>query len=148
VPVVPLATNTSYTVTVAGVQDVSGNALVAPETTTFTTGTGADLIGPSVVSVSPASNTSGVPVNAVVQIQFSKRIDPFTVNGSTFYLYPQDTGIPMAGSIVVSADGQTATLTPAEPLQTETTYWVIATYGITDLEGQALSYFQSYFGTQ
>jgi large repetitive protein len=124
----------------AGVQDVSGNALAAPVTTTFTTGTGADLVAPTVASVSPANGANGVPTNAVVQLRFSKRIDPYTVNGGTFYVYAQDTGMPVAANISVSADGLTATLAPAGALQTETSYTMQVTNGITDLEGQGLPY--------
>src|SRR5260370_11649539 len=131
VPVVPLATNTTYTVTVAGVQDVSGNTLAAPETTTFTTGIAADLTPPSVVSVSPGSNVSGVPANAVVQVQFSKRVDPLTVTSATFYVYPQSTGIPVAGTVTVTADGLTATFTASAPLAAATLWAIPATHGST-----------------
>ena len=147
IPQIPLDTNTTYTLTVTGVQDVSGNALLAPLTTTFTTGAGADLTAPSVLTISPASGAVGVPVNAVVEVQFSKRIDPFTVSSSTMYVYPQDTGIPMAASIAVSGDGLTATLTPASPLQTGTGYQVIVTSGVTDLEGQGVGFFAPSFST-
>src|SRR5208337_879787 len=145
VPVVPLTPSTGYTVTVTGVQDVSGNALTAPSTTTFTTGAGADLIGPQVVAVSPANNAGGVPVNAVVQVQFSKRIDPLTVTPSTFLLYPTDTWIAISGVVTVSTDGLTATFRPNAPLSTALTYQVQLTNGVADLEGQTLSSFYSYF---
>jgi hypothetical protein len=144
-PVQPLATSTTYTVTVTGVQDVSGNALTAPSSTTFTTSSGADLTAPVVVSVSPANGASGVPTNAVVQLQFSKRIDPLTVTPSTFIVYPTNTGIPISGTIMVSADGRTATFAPSAPLSTTATYQVQATNGIVDLEGQSLSTFNSTF---
>ncbi len=148
VPVVPLATNTTYTVTVAGVQDVSGNTLAAPVTTTFTTGTGADLTPPSVVTVSPLDGASGVPTNAVVQLQFSKRIDPFTVTAGTLQVRPSSTGIPIAGSITVSADGLTATFTPSAPLASGSSYQILATSGVSDLQGQTLSFFFTSFTTK
>src|SRR5208337_4007856 len=147
-PLGGLAANSSYAVVIMPqVADIAGNLVTNPGSYTFSTGDAPDTSHPQVTSVSPANNAGGVPVNAVVQVQFSKRIDPYTVNSSTFYLYPQDTGIPIAGSIAVSADGLMATLTPAQPLQTETMYWVNATYGITDLEGQTPSYFSSNFTT-
>ena len=145
IPVVPLTTNTAYTVTVTGVQDVSGNALVSPETTTFTTGAGADLTAPSVISVSPANGASGVATNAVVQLQFSKRIDPLSVTPSTFLVFPTSTGIPIAGALAISANGLTATFTPNAPLSTTVTYEVQATAGIVDIEGQPLPTFESSF---
>jgi large repetitive protein len=144
-PVVPLNTNTAYTVTVAGVRDVSGNALLAPVTTTFTTGAGADLTAPSVVSVSPANGASGVATNAVVALQFSKRIDPLSLTPSTFFVFPTNTGIPIAGALTVSADGLTATITPNAPLSSTATYEVQATTGIVDIEGLPLASFISTF---
>jgi len=65
-PVLPLAGSTQYTVTISGVQDLSGNTLPTPVTTSFTTAPGADLNRASVVTVSPVSGAAGVPVNSVV----------------------------------------------------------------------------------
>jgi len=147
VPVAPLNPGTSYTVTITGVQDMSGNSLSSPVTTSFTTGTGADLTPPTALSVSPPSGTTGVLTNSVIQLRFSKRIDPFTVTNSTFFVFPSSTGQHIAGTIMVSTDGLTATLTPAVPLAVSTSYLLEATSGITDLEGQPLVFFSSSFTT-
>jgi large repetitive protein len=147
VPVVPLNTGTTYTVSVTGVQDLSGNPLATPVTTSFTTGTGADLTPPVVTTVSPANGAGGVPTNGVIQLQFSKRVNPLTVNTADFIVFPQATGIPIPGTIAVSADGLTATFTPASPLSPSTGYFIEATGGILDLEGQGLQFFFSSFGT-
>lgn len=61
-----------------------------------------------------------------------------TVTSTTFYLYPNSTNIPVAGSISFSTDGQTVTLTPSEPLDSLTLYIVQLTSSITDLEGHSL----------
>jgi hypothetical protein len=138
-PVVPLAASTLYTLTIGAVQDLSGVLLATPVTTTFTTGTGVDLIAPQVVQVSPANGATGVPTNAVMELKFSKRIDPLTVGSGTFLVGPQSTGIPIGASITVSADGLTATLTPSSPLAASTAYFMEAT-GITDLVGQGINF--------
>jgi YD repeat-containing protein len=148
VPVVPLNTNTTYTISVTGVQDLSGNALTAPSTTTFTTGTGADLTPPVVTTVSPANQAGGVPTNAVIQLQFSKRVDPLTVTTADFLVLPQATGIPIPGTIAVSADGLTATFTPNPALDPSTNYFIEATGGILDIESQPLQFFFAAFKTQ
>jgi methionine-rich copper-binding protein CopC len=139
VPVVPLNSNTTYTVTVTGVQDISGNSQASTVTTNFTTGTGADLTPPSVVSISPANTATGVLRNTVIQAQFSKRINPLTVSASTFQLDLSSTGVPVVGTIKVSPDGLTVTFTPTAPLTASTNYTVVYSTGITDLEGQILS---------
>jgi len=147
VPVVPLITSTSYTLTITGVQDIAGNSLGAPVTTGFTTGTVADLTPPTVLSVNPATSATGVLTTAVVQLQFSKRVDPLTVSNSTFFLFPSSTSQLIPGTITVSTNGLTATFTPAAPLAISTSYQLNATSGVTDLEGQPLVFFASSFTT-
>jgi YD repeat-containing protein len=143
-PVIPLTESTQYTVNVAGVQDLSGNPLASPATATFTTGTAADLVPPAVISVSPADTAMGTPLNAVVQVQFSERIDPLTVTANTLQVNPLN-AFPISGTISVAADGKSATFTPATPLVSETNYFVNVSNGITDLAGQSLSFFSSSF---
>jgi hypothetical protein len=145
-PVVPLSAATTYQVSIAGVQDLSGNQLGVAETTTFTTGPGADLIRPQVTQVTPANGATGVALNALPQVQFNKRIDPLTVTSTTFEVFPTG-GNPIPGTITVSADGLSATFTPDVPLNPSTRYFVQATGGITDLAGQALGFFQTSFVT-
>jgi methionine-rich copper-binding protein CopC/phosphohistidine phosphatase SixA len=137
-PVVPLSPSTTYTVNVSGVRDLSGNVLTVPVTTSFTTGAGADLTPPTVTTVSPVNGATGVPTNGVIQVQFSKRVDPLTVNTADFIVFPQATDIPIPGTIAVSANGLTATFTPNPPLDPSTGYFIEATSGIVDLQGLAL----------
>jgi hypothetical protein len=145
-PIVPLTESTPYTVNVAGVQDLSGNPLASPATATFTTGTGADLVPPTVMSVSPVNGTTGVPINSVVQVQFSERIDPLTVTGTTMQVVPFG-GNPISGTVTVSPDAKSATLTPGTPLVSDTTYVLKVSNGILDLAGQSLTSFTSIFTT-
>ncbi|HEV2990986.1 MAG TPA: Ig-like domain-containing protein [Candidatus Angelobacter sp.] len=139
-PAVPLAANTQYTLTVAGVKDLSGNVLAATTTTTFTTGPGADLTRPQISSVAPSDRTNGVPTNTVVQVNFSKRVDALTVAADTFQLFPSG-GNAITGTIVVSTDGQNARFTPSSPLLPNTSYQIRLSSGITDLIGQSLTGF-------
>jgi 5-enolpyruvylshikimate-3-phosphate synthase len=122
-PVLPLTVSTQYTVTIAGVQDLSGNLMSAPVTTSFTTAPGADLTRGSVASVSPANSATLVPINTVITVQFTKRVDPLTVSTSTFTVTPSG-GTAIAGSVVVSADFLSATFTPSAPLLNNKVYSV------------------------
>src|SRR5205807_4845276 len=70
----PLPDNRQVAVTVNGVEDVAGNAVVA-QTTRFTTGTGPDVVAPFLVSKAPFNGQGGVPLNAVITIGMSKAID-------------------------------------------------------------------------
>src|SRR5262249_45775457 len=112
-PVSPLTPNTLYTISATSqITDVAENPLTNPGTFTFVTGAAADNTAPSVTVVSPANGATGVPTNALIQAQFSKRVDPLTVNAGDFLVFPQATFIPVPGTIAVSADGLTATFTP------------------------------------
>jgi RHS repeat-associated protein len=147
VPLSSLPANTMYTVNVAGVQDMSGNLLASPVTSTFTTGSSADLTPPTVVAESPNNYATGVPTSAEVQLQFSKPINPLTLTSANFQVYPY-TSVPMSGTIAVSTNGQTATFTPSAPLDSLTYYDVyLASAGITDMEGQTLTGNSEFFFT-
>jgi len=62
-------------------------------------------------------------------------------------VYPS-VGAAIAGAITVAASGLTATFTPSSGLLTSTLYYIDATTGITDLEGQALAPSLTSFTTQ
>jgi RHS repeat-associated protein len=138
IPAAPLSPSTAYTLTVSGLRDLSGNSQATPFTANFTTAAGADLTLPRVNSVNPGSGATAVSINSAIQLQFNKPINPLTVTSATFQVCPSSTQIPISGSISISTDGLTATLTPASPLDASTTYVVNPTSGITDLEGQGL----------
>jgi len=146
VPAVPLSSGTAYTLTVAGVQDLTGNTLSSPFTANFTTGTSPDLTAATISTVNPVSNATGVAANATVTVTFSKNIDPLTVTTGTMQLIPTSTFIPVAGT--VASNGVSATFTPNQPLDLLTQYMLQLTSGITDIEGQSLSgAYSSYFTT-
>lgn len=147
IPTTVLAAGAQYTINIAGVQDMSGNVLVAPVTAIFTTGTSADLNPPKVSSTSPASYATGVPTSATVQVQFSKAVDPLTVTASTFELFPYSTMILVPGVISFSPDATTVTFTPSQALDSATSYVISLSSGIIDLEGQTLQPMNYYFTT-
>src|SRR5947209_12344678 len=146
-PVNPLASNSTYTITVAGIQDVAGNAMTGPVTTSFTTGTEADLIRPGVTLVDPVNGAAGVETNALIRLQFSERIDPVSVNNGTIQVWPNSTGVPISGTATASADRLSASFL-ASPLFPSTAFTVrVNTSGITDLAGNGINFFQSGFTT-
>ena len=128
-----------YTVTVEGIEDLSGNLLASARVSQFTTEPGADLIRPTILTVDPANGANGVPTNAVAQLEFSEPVNALTVTASTFYIDNGSTGIAVAGNVVIATDGRSATFTPDEPLAALTNYRVRVLGGITDLAGNSLS---------
>ena len=84
-PATSLGTNLPFTATITtGVQDLSGNALVASYSWSFTTGAAASLTPPTVVSTVPANGATGVAINSAMSATFSEAVNPLTVNTSTF----------------------------------------------------------------
>jgi Big-like domain-containing protein len=130
VPAAGLRPNTLYTLTIAGVSDLSRHAMSAPVTTMFTTGAGADVTPPAVTVVDPANGTTGVPPNTLIWVRFNKQVAVTTAN---LKVYPTSTGLAVvvAGSVGLSADGRTATFSPAGLLQAGTPYGVFLTEGMT-----------------
>ena len=57
----------------------------------FTTALGPDLIPPSVITISPLNNATGVPVTTIPSAGFSEALDVLTVNSNTFMLACRET---------------------------------------------------------
>jgi RHS repeat-associated protein len=150
IPLAPLTPSITYTLSVSGIEDLSGNIQAVPFTSTFVTAPGADLNLPKAISVTPGGNVTGISINTPIQVQFNKPINPLTITSATFQVYPASTRILISGTIAVSMDGFTATFTPTYPLAESSTYVANLTSAITDLEGQGLqglAYNQGVFTT-
>jgi hypothetical protein len=101
----------------------------------FTDTGAADLVAPTVVSVSPVSGGTGSALGRSVIATFDKDLDPATVNTTTFTL----TG---PGGLVVGAVSnvnKVATFNPTSNLTASTAYNANLTVGITDLAGNTLA---------
>ena len=135
-PTVNLLANTVYTATITNaVQDVSGNAMASNYVWTFTTGTTADILQPTVISTDPAPGATGVVLDKRITATFSEVMNPLTINSNTFLLRAGTTSI--AG--VVSYSGTTATFRPAVNLVANTVYTATITTGARDLAGNAMA---------
>jgi hypothetical protein len=141
VPNQPLTANTSYTLSIGAVEDLSGNVLAVPKTVSFTTGTGQDVTAPTLVSRTPISGATGVPRNTQIEAVFSERINPVTVHGDSVKLYNSATGQFMAGVPSLSPDGTAVRFTPSATLAANTTYYLYITYStyVEDLAGNRIS---------
>ena len=133
----PLFKQITVTLT-TDITDVSGNPMVSTFTSSFTTAPSTDNFQPMVVSVSPESGARNVPLNTIIQVVFSERLDPLTVNDSTFYICENYCYNRVNGTIVLSDDGMVATFTPDKPLLPNTQYGVNVTTGIKDVAGNPL----------
>jgi hypothetical protein len=145
VPSAPLRANTTYVITVAGVNDPAGNA-VPPASTTFTVGPTYDIIPASVVSIDPPNNAQ-VGTNAVAKMVFNKPLNPISVSTSTFQMYLNDIGQFIPVTVSLSANAEEVTLTPQIALLPNTTYRFYAGWGLQDQDGNNVNAGWYYFTT-
>jgi hypothetical protein len=142
-PLVPLAPSTVYTINVTGVVDITGNAQSTFSAVSFTTGTGTDLVAPTIVSITPANGATNVPDNTTCQAVFSEAMDPasFDPNNSFTLRAVASPSVPVPGTITFSSGYTTATLQPTSNLAAATEYYCEVSYQayLYDLGGNRLS---------
>lgn len=154
-PAAPLASATTYTARLTtGVEDLSGNGLSgnqgAPGTAsdyvwTFTTGVAGAAAAVTVFSTNPDQGDVGVcptaGINATFDVPSGLRMNPLTVNSTTFTVTgPAPASTPVLASSVVldSATGTIATFTPATPLVDGVTYTATIVGGLEGVQDMAI----------
>ena len=142
VPALPLSLGTTYTVRLSGITSDSGTAM-APKTTTFTTWTNPDTVKPTVtITTNPAvTSNEGISTSASFVATFSKKLDPATINGTTFTLkYKAGTGSEVIpGTVAYNAVTSVATFTPSAALPTKRIVIATVTTGVADSSGNTLA---------
>ena len=130
-PSANLAAGTTYTATLSGAQDLSGNTMTSTSWS-FTTAT-ADTTAPTVTAQIPASGATGVPADSVVTATFSEAIQRSTIsfvlkNGST----------TVSSTVTYDPTTRTVALDPNSNLAASTTYTATLS-GTQDLSGNVMS---------
>jgi methionine-rich copper-binding protein CopC len=109
-PAAALADTTTYNVAVStAAKDLAGNALAAPFSASFTTGVKPDTTAPTIVSVNPANNTSGVVRNAKISVTFSEAMD--LASAQAAFQVTQPAGV--TGTFSWAAGNLTMTFSPS-----------------------------------
>ena len=158
-PTDDLSASTAYTVTLDGVEDLAGNALVAPApraadgtpevTATFTTAGSAiaDNTRPAVSVYVPASGAADVSLTPVVTVTFAEALSAPTVSHETLYVIRGGDSDRLAASVTYEPTTRTATVALANPLHPQTSYAIFVTSGIEDLAGNPAIFASSTFTT-
>ena len=146
VPLLPLAASSLHALGVDGVEDLAGNAMASAFAATFTTGAGADVVATAPGASNPVNGATGVGTNAVIRVLFNERVNPVSVNPTTFTLYDNLLAIYRSGTVTVASDGRSAIFAPDQPMGPYTSHtWFLN--GATDLAAQPIGYAQRSFTT-
>jgi len=117
-----------------GAQDLAGNVQNGFSNAYVTVGAAADTTPPVVLETNPPANLTGVPLNAPIEIEFSKEIAQDSIGSVQLLLG----SAPVAVTSSFSRLSTVLTLTPNVPLLPNTTY-SISIAGVTDTVGNAFS---------
>jgi hypothetical protein len=144
VPAQVLAYSTAYVFQVdSTAQDLSGNLLdqdrSAPHHQIFSAGftTEADTYAPAVVSMVPDSGSTDVGVLDTLRVTFSEVLAAGSVGPASFRV-KLDGGGTVAGTLQIESGGTVVAWAPADSLDFETDYVLVADTQITDAVGNHL----------
>jgi hypothetical protein len=133
-PYVNLANSTTYTLIVvggnSGVKDLAGNALAANYAVSFITSPAPDTTAPIVTSTNPTAGAIHAEPDAAITVTFSEAMNATTLLAMNSFTLTGPNG-NVAGS--VSYSGLTATFTPTNPLDINTSYSATLTTAVQDL---------------
>ncbi len=115
-PTIALTANTTYSITITGVQDGSSNTM-SNFTWSFTTGTG--TAGLTVLSTVPTNGATNVVPNIQPSAAFSEAVTLTSV--SSKFTLSSSTGA-VSGTVTLDSTGTVATFTPSNALPVDTTF--------------------------
>jgi hypothetical protein len=127
-----LATSTTYTATVSGVTDLSGNVMSPAFAWSFTTVSAS--VPPAVIAQTPAPGATGVAKGATISATFSKAIDDTTLS----FVLKDTSGNVVPSTVSYDDESDVATLTPSAALAPTTTFTAVVS-GAKDLSGNAMT---------
>ena len=112
----------------ASVMDVYGNAFAANTGYFYTVAAiNPATASPQIVAISPASNTSSMPTNGEIDIEFSLPVDPTTLSGNVFLVDPSAGGdFPVT---ITQPSPNIVRLTPSPLLNPASPYYLCASNG-------------------
>jgi len=90
---------------------------------------------PEVISTIPANTATGVPINQIISVTFNEKMNPATINTSSFKLNGVS-GVP--GTLIYDGTTPTFSFAPTSPLLYKTTYTGRVATSVKDMAGNAL----------
>jgi len=132
-----LDATSTFSIFIDGIEDLSGNLIENSQTISFTTSDVSDTELGAYVQFSPAHSSTNVPLNTDLTVRVNERLDPASINESSFYLYDHLTARKVVGDWVLSEGGQRISFVPAADLDAKRTYTLYWSYNafLTDYAG-------------
>ncbi len=95
-----------------------------------------EIVGlcPTVTTINPLAGATDVALNSSVTVKFNERMDPATINSSSFTLLQALS--PVAGTVTYT--DTTATFSPSANLLANTSYTARLTTAVKSLKGNAI----------
>ena len=138
VPNDPLQNGILYTATITtGVADLDGRALTQQKVWSFTIGVAPDLTSPTVLTTTPASGASNVPLTSTVTALFSEALDPLTITSSSFLV--MNGAYSVSATVDYNVSTHIATLVPDAPLDPGIAYAAVLLSTIADPSGNRMT---------
>lgn len=122
----------------AAVKDTTGNPLANDFVWSFTTGGTPDTIAPTVVTILPARDATGVSTNTRITAGFSEPMDPSTMVAANFSVAcPAAT--PIVGTVAYAVNSNAITFNPGSNLPINTVCVATVSTGARDVAGNPMA---------
>ncbi len=129
-PKAALAYGTTYTATVSGAEDTTGDSMNGSVSWSFTT----DPLQPAVSTHTPASGASGLAVSSIISATFNEAVQA----GTIAFTLTNSAGAAVAGTVSYASATDTATFSPSTTLEMDTSYTATVS-GAQDTDGDPMS---------
>ena len=104
-----------------------------------------DTVQPTVAGIAPSNTSTNIGDNALIQLSFSKHINPLTINSSTVNVSGGAYTVTPA-SVAYDSTNQNLAITPLAPLPDNTAF-TVSISNVTDPQGNIVVPFSSTFTT-
>jgi hypothetical protein len=134
VPTMPLQADKDFTAKINhGVQDLAKNYMIGSHSWTFKTAPD-PILTPHIIATDPAKFAVNVPLDKMIVVAFSEKMDSTSISNSTFGLRSGDNIVDG----VVGSNGIYATFVPKTKLVPGATYRVTVSSGVRSKAGKYL----------
>jgi RHS repeat-associated protein len=93
--------------------------------------------GPAITQITPADNTTGVPLNSKIIFIFTEPVHAASFNAQTVYISAAAANVP--GQFKLSTDSKQGEFVPHAEFPSDTIINITVTTGLTDLQGNPMS---------